>query len=393
MKYKIPVLLGDGIGPEVLEQSIKVASVADELYSLGLELEKIPCGGKYFVEHECKDEWPKGTMKKCEMADAILKGPVGHIDPKTGKEVRYENGEFEGELVGYKSTIELRKRLELFANVRPVKVYEGIFYTVSDIPFSGIYTPENVDMIFVRENMEGLYSGKYRILPLEFKRYPHDRKDIEKIESVVSDCVITRVNAERVHRFAFELARKRRKKITCVDKSNVVKAYKFFRDIFDVVAESYPDVEKDYKYADTFAELVLEYPENFDVIVGPNEIIDTASDEAAKLQGGRGMSPGANIGYEHAMFEAIHGTWAEMAGKDLANPIASIRCVKMMFEWLGEKNNDEKMCNASNLIERAIIEVLREGRYRTRDIGGDSTCSQVGNAIAEKMKELFSAQS
>jgi len=398
MNYKALIIPGDGVGKEVVTQATRILELAAKLVGYSMEFDTVEAGGEYFYKHGV--EYPAGTIEKAKASDIIIKGPVGGtIDPKTKQELRRPDGF----LAGYGLVIGLRKELELFAIVRPGLAYEGIPFMVFDKEimdyrkFDGIYTPKNLDLIIVREGTEGEYQEGYEV-------YPPGEKDLRKVEKIVSPIVITRKATERVCKFAFDLARrpKRRKKVTCVDKSNAVKAYEFFREVFREVSEKYPDVETDYEYADNFADLVLRNPSRYDVAVTPNMIGDIISDEVAALQGGRGMAPSVCIGYNHIMVEAIHGTGLDIAGKDIANPFAMGLSAKMGLESLGDMKNDERLKKAAKLIEDSIKQVLINGEYRTIDIGGKSKrtlrglevdetarCSAVGDAILSMMKELY----
>jgi len=382
MASKIAIIRGDGIGPEVIEQDVKVLNKISDLYNIGLYYDFIEAGGKYFLE--TGKEWQPDALKKCKQADAILKGPVGYIDPKTGKEVRREDGR----LAGHIAVVGLRQELELFANVRPIKVYKGVRFKVSQEYYPDIYTSKNVDMVFVRENTEGLYANREpRIKKTAIRRI---------IKEVVSDCVISKKATERIVKYAFDMAKKMKgrpldgkKIVTCIDKSNATISHRFFRDVFNRVASKYKDVEHNHEYADSFAGLLLLQPEYYNILVGPNMVMDILSDEAANLQGGRGVAPSANIGYNHAAFEAIHGSAPKMAGLDIANPIAIVRSSAMMLDWLSEKKNDKNLHLAAELIERAVGELIREGTYLTQDMGGESKCSQIGSALLRKIEELY----
>lgn len=204
--------------------------------------------------------------------------------------------------------------------------------------------------------------------------------------------VITREGAERIVGFAFELARKRsgapvdrKKRVTCVDKSNVLKTYAFFRKVFQEVATEYPDVEADFAYADAMALWMVERPEYYDVVVTENMFGDILSDLAAATVGGLGVAPSAEIGARHALFQSCHGSAPTIAGKNVANPIATILSGGMMLEWLGMTKKDSAALHAAKRVEAAVIEVVAERKVRTCDLGGDSKTSEVGDAIAAKI--------
>jgi 3-isopropylmalate dehydrogenase len=234
-----------------------------------------------------------------------------------------------------------------------------------------------VDFVVVRENTEGLYTPARGTL---------SRGGIDEL--AVDSRIITRKGAERVIRFAFELAthragapKDRKHRVTCVDKSNVTAGDRLFRAVYDEVASKYPDVERDYAYIDAFTQWIIRSPEFYDVAVAPNEFGDIATDLAAVLQGGMGIAAGGNIGDAHGMFEPIHGSAPKHAGQDKVNPIAMILAVQMMLDWLGTRRKDRGLLSAAQRIEAAVAGVLREGSTLTYDLGGTAKCSEVGSAI------------
>ncbi|MBT8171810.1 isocitrate/isopropylmalate dehydrogenase family protein, partial [Candidatus Bathyarchaeota archaeon] len=253
---------------------------------------------------------------------------------------------------GYKSAIiTLRRALGLYANVRPAKTYP--------IPKS----MKNVDLVIVRENTEGMYSGMEFELP----------------NSAYTIRVITRKATERITRFAFELAMKRNKKVTIVTKANVLrKSDGLFLKVAHKVAEDYPDLEIEDAFVDVTAMRLVLKPNIFDVIVTSNLFGDILSDEAAGLVGGLGLAPSANIGLDYALFEPVHGSAPRLAGKAIANPMAAILASKMMLEYLGENSWAKR-------IENAIITILNEGKILTPDLGGSSSTTEVTDAIIDAL--------
>ena len=253
---------------------------------------------------------------------------------------------------GYKSAIiTLRTALGLYANVRPAKSYP--------VPKS----MKDVDLVIVRENTEGMYSGWEFELP----------------DSAYTVRVITRKATERITRFAFELAMKRRKKVTIVTKANVLRLSDgLFLEVARKVAEDYPDVEVEEAFVDVTAMRLILKPNIFDVIVTSNLFGDILSDESAGLVGGLGLAPSANIGADYALFEPVHGSAPRLAGKGIANPMAAILASKMMLEYLGENRWAER-------IENAIVTVLNEGKVLTPDLGGSSSTTQVTDAIIDAL--------
>ena len=374
--YRIIALPGDGIGPEVLGSALVVLDAVKELFHVDFEVEEIACGGHYYAEHET--EWPEGSFEKCESADAILLGAVGHeID---GKPVFTKPGKPypEPQLAGFAQVIGNRKKLDLYANVRPVKLYPGVKHKIHG-NLVQVWDPDKVDYVVIRENTEDAYTG-----------------EVETIEGGrVTPIRITRAATERVTRYAFNLARRRnrQKKVTCVDKSNIIGAHRFFRDVFREVGEKeFPDLTLDYAYVDAFCQWQIRSPEWFDVVVGPNLVGDIVSDNGATTAGGLGLAVGGNIGDEHGMFEPIHGSAPKHAGKDKANPLAAILAMQMMLDWLAARYADDRLAGAALKVEAAVAAVLKEGKTLTYDLIGEeraSKCSEVGAAVAEKLRLML----
>src|SRR3989454_4419248 len=370
--YYIVALPGDGIGPEVLSAALRVLRLAGQLFQIDIQVEEIPCGGHYYVEHET--EWPGGSFEKCEGADAILLGAVGHeVD---GKTVFTKPGKpyTDPQLAGFAQVIGNRKKLDLYANVRPVKLYPGVKHKIHG-RLTQVWEPEKTDYVVVRENTEDAYTGETNSIA----------------DGQITPIRITRHATERVVSYAFTLARRRNKqhKVTCVDKSNIIGAHRFFRDVFREVGQrESPDLKLDYAYVDAFCQWQIRNPEWYDVVVGPNLVGDIISDNGATTAGGLGLAVGGNIGDEHAMFEPIHGSAPKHAGKDKANPLAAILSVQMMLDWLGTRHADERLNRAARQIEAAVTELLSEGKTLTYDLIGEAKaarCSEVGSAVEDKL--------
>src|SRR5438552_12474088 len=373
--YYIVALPGDGIGPEVLSCALRVLNVASQLCRIDFRIEEIPGGGHYYVDHQT--EWPEGSFEKCEAADAILLGAVGHeVD---GRAVFTKPGKPypEPQLAGFAQVIGNRSRLDLYANVRPVKLYPGVKHKIHG-KLVQVWDAKKVDYVVIRENTEDAYTGEMEVIE----------------DGRVTPIRITRRATERVVRYAFNLARRRNrlKKVTCVDKSNIIGAHRYFRDVFREVGErEFPDLKLDYAYVDAFCQWQIRNPEWYDVIVGPNLVGDIVSDNGATTAGGLGLAVGGNIGDEHAMFEPIHGSAPKHAGKDKANPLAAILSVQMMLEWLGTRHKDERLHGAAQRVEAAVAALLNEARTLTYDLIGEakaSRCSAVGAAVDEKLSMI-----
>lgn len=378
--YKIAVLPGDGIGREVIPEAIRVFQTAImKTGGIEIDLNEFEAGGQYYLEtgREWAQEAEEFTKKE---ADAILLGAIGAIGPD-GNEVRLPDRN----LAGYNIVIGLRMGLDLYANVRPVKLYEGVPTPLAE------KTHNDIDMVIIRENTEGLYAPTRGIL---------SRGGMD--ESAVDSRVITRKASKRVSEYAFNLASTERngapvdsmKRVTCVDKSNLLAGCQLFRQVFNEVGASFPEVEKDYAYVDAWTQWCLKKPEFYDVVVTTNAFGDIITDLGGAIQGGLGVAPAGNIGENKAMFEPVHGSAPRHAGRNVANPIAAILSSSMMFNWLGSKHKDNNASRVGKLIMDAVSSVLKEGTVRTydmckgfwKDIEPSST-SQVTDAIIDALEK------
>jgi len=384
--YSLVVLPGDGIGVEVTAEALKVLEAVRETSGVTFSLEEIECGGHYYAEHGV--EWPEGSFEKCRAADAILLGAVGHeVD---GKPVFTKPGAPypTSQLAGYAQVIGNRMALDLYANVRPVKLYPGVRHKVHG-RLLAVWEPGRVDYVVVRENTEDAYTGETHDVPAE-RGGPGRETPIR----------ITEARATRIVRFAFELARRRAAeragtpdtrtpKVTCVEKSNIIGAHRYFRELFEEIgAREFADVERDTAYFDAFCMWQVRNPEWFDVVVAPNLVGDVISDLGSATQGGMGVAAGGNIGDRHAMFEPIHGSAPRHAGRNKANPIAAILAVRMLLEWLGNRHDDARLVEAGAQVENAVAHVLRTGEALTYDLAEDGRgvpCSAAGEAVARNV--------
>ena len=379
MKIHVVSLPGDGTGPEVLAQGLKVLRAVEKSAGVSFEVEEIPCGGQYYLAHGGSD-WPEGSEERCSAADVILLGAVGWPD-ENGAPVTMGDGR----MAGWSPVIGNRMRLDLYANVRPVKLYPGVLHRISG-ERRQVWKPENVDMVIVRENTEGLYSGSGGILA------PGGR------EHVATDTrVITREASERVIRKAFEISRQRgkgapkdgKKRVTCIVKDNVLRGCQMFVRIFREIGEEYPDVEKDVAIVDAFTQWLIGQPEFYDVCVTTNMFGDIVTDLASVLQGGMGMAVGCNEGDEHAMFEPIHGSAPRHAGKDEVNPMATILAVREALRWVARKKDLPALLAASDRIEAAVVKVLEDGETLTYDLVGEERAapmSAVADAVVAELE-------
>jgi len=339
MTYKIALIPGDGIGPELTEATLKVLNAIQGRYGLSLEFAETEAGDACLKKRGVA--LPEETIETIRSSDTCLKGPVG----ETAADV----------------IVRLRLLFDLYANIRPLKSYPNTPTIRSDI-----------DMLFVRENTEDVYKG------LEFK-----------IDEGTAVClrVITQKGSERIARYAFEMARKRKKtlRVTAIHKSNVLRVTDgLFLETCRKVASEYPDISLDDMYVDSASMELIRSPQAFDVIVTTNMFGDILSDEAAMTIGGLGMAPGANIGDKYALFEPIHGSAPKLAGRQIANPTSMILSAKLMLEWLGEKYRDKSCVKAATDIERALTEVLR-AKVFTEDFGGTTKTREFGKAVAKQI--------
>jgi isocitrate/isopropylmalate dehydrogenase len=366
--YELVLLPGDGIGAEVIADARALLDVIGPAIGVGFALDEIPCGGKFYLEHGSRD-WPEGAEERCAAADAILLGAVGWNGPDGGPVTMKD-----GKMAGYSPVIGNRMKLDLYANVRPVRCLPGTKHGISG-RFTQVWRPDAVDMVILRENTEGLYSG---IGERDAKRATDLR-------------VITQRASERVIRKAFEISRDRgkgapadgKKRVTCIVKHNVLQGCRLFLDVFRAVGKDFPDIEQDVAIVDAFAMFVLTQPERYDVCVTTNMFGDILTDLASVLQGGMGMAVGCNVGDDHAMFEPIHGSAPPLAGKDRANPMAMLLATAEALGWLGKRHADDLLVRARHAIEQSVASIIERGEPLTADLGGNAPRSAVAAAVRD----------
>ena len=378
--YDLVILPGDGIGHEVMDQALKVLDAVSRAYKVEFGQKTIACGGRFYLEHGSRD-WEEGAEEACAASDLILLGAVGWPDPDgDGAPVRFPDGR----MAGFSPVIGNRVNLDLYANLRPVKLYPGVRHRIHGQPVQ-VWQEGRVDMVFVRENTEGLYVPMGGIL----SRGGH--------EEVATDTrVITRFASERVIRFACELARARDRgapddgvrRITSIAKDNVLKGCIFFQRCFHRIVAEYEDLTPDTAIIDAFTQWLIGKPEYYNVLVTTNMFGDIVTDLASVLQGGMGLAAGCNVGDSHAMMEPIHGSAPKHAGKDRANPMAMLLATKEGLQWLGHKHTDDRLLSAAAAIEDSVAQQLAAGKTLTYDLVGESeasTCNAVGDAIAARI--------
>ena len=339
---KIAMLPGDGIGSEVLSAAERVLHA---IPGLPLEFTEYPCGAGEYLRKG--DPLPAATMEACRHADAIFLGAMGLPC------VRWPDGR---EMA---PQLDLRERLGLFAGVRPTRLYH---------PQHSPLRQASIDYVIVRESTEGLFSTRLR---------PRQANATE----VRDELLVTRTGAERLFHFCFQLARSRRRKLTLVDKANVLPSMAFMREIFDEVSRQYPDVEPEKVYVDATALYLVQTPERFDVLVTENMFGDILSDLAAATVGGMGLAPSADIGAEHAVFQPAHGSAPDIAGHGKANPVATILSAAMMLEWLG----GDDLLAAAKRIRSSVERILADPANATPDLGGSLTTTQLTDRMIDAL--------
>ncbi len=347
--FQIALLPGDGIGPEVMAEALKVLrAVEGKLNAVRFEYEEFSVGAGEFLRSG--DPLPPGTVERLRPFHAILLGAMGLPDVRwpTGTEMAPQ--------------LDLREQLELYGGERPIRLYHE-----NDTPLKG-YRAGDIDFVIVRENTEGLFSSRKGSFP-------------RNAQEVTDTLRITRRAAERVCRYAFRLAMKRRGLVSLVDKANVLPSMAFFRMIFDEVSREFPEVRAEHVYVDAASLYLVRRPRDFDVIVTENMFGDILSDLAAALVGGMGMAPSGDIGDHHAVFQPSHGSAPDIAGQAKANPTAMILSAAMMLDWLGHPETRR----GSGMIRRAVEDVYRDPGNRTPDMGGAMTTADLGDLIASRL--------
>lgn len=339
---KIVTLAGDGIGPEIMDAGLRVLEKIASSVKFDYEIISKDFGGAAIDKFD--QPLPDDTLEAAKSADAILLAAIGH--PKyNDTKIRPEQG-----------LLRLRKELGLFANVRPLKIYGSLK------DFSPIRNVENVDFTVIRELTGGIYFGEHTL----------------NAENAVDINEYTADEIRRIVRFAFETARKRRKLVTSVDKQNVLATSKLWRKITDEIAIEYPDVTLEHQLVDSCAMLLITNPQKFDVIVTENLFGDILSDEASSLAGTLGVMASSSHGTGTSLYEPIHGSAPDIAGKGIANPVSMILSIAMMLR----ESFDET--EAAERIEKAVEKAIDDG-FLTADLGGQINTKQMTDAIIERL--------
>jgi len=336
--YKISLITGDGIGPEISESAVSVLDCINEKYDLKFEITKLLAGDKSL--EITGNPLPDETINIIKDSDACLKAPVGECAADV--------------------IVVLRRMLDLYANIRPAKSYPHMPALRDDI-----------DLVIVRENTEDLYKGEEFLID----------------GAAVALRTISEAASTRIAKYAFETAMQRdsMRKVTCVHKKNVMRITDgLFADACIDVSKDYPDVTFEEMYVDACAMNLIRQPEQFDVIVTTNLFGDILSDESSQVVGGLGMAPAANIGDSFALFEPVHGAAFDIAGQNIANPSSFLLSIKMMLDWLGAKNNDSKCVDVGAKLESTIFDLVKTGS-KTKDIGGSMSTTEFTKAITDNL--------
>ncbi len=387
--YRLTILPGDGTGPEVIQEAEKLLDVIEAGSPLAFERTVIPCGGQYWLK--TGEEWPKGSFEHCrDESDAILLGAIGW----PGAELP------NGDIAGGQVILGLRSGLDLFANVRPIKLYRGVRHKIHD-KFTQVWSPDKVDMVVLRENTEGLYHSLLRRSANRLMNGKEAEDPVMEFDGISGEVAwdprpISRAGSERLIRLGFDYAQRRDgapkdgvSRVTCVDKSNVTRGCQLFRRVFNEIAEDFPHIAHEAAFIDAFTMWMIRNPEWFDIVVTTNMFGDIATDLGSVLQGGMGMAASGNIGDEHGLFEPVHGSSPKHAGKGVVNPIATLNSVQLMLEWLGMQCDDADALAAAEIVEQAISDQLLSAEELTYDLGGTASTSQVGDSIVARVRTLL----
>ncbi len=354
MNLNIALLPGDGIGPEVIDQAVKVADVIAEKFGHDIKWSKGLTGAAAI--DAVGNPYPEETHEICMNADAVLFGAIG--DPKYDNDpsakIRPEQG-----------LLKMRQMLGLFANVRPTFVFPSLI-DKSPLKRERI---ENTDLVFLRELTGGIYFGK--------------RGRLDDGETAYDTNTYTRDEIKRLAKKGFEMAMKRSKRLCCVDKANVLETSRLWRETVQAMESDYPEVQVSYEFVDAVAMRLVQWPKEYDVLITENLFGDILTDEASVISGSMGLMPSASIGVHTSLYEPIHGSYPEAAGKNIANPLATVLSLAMMFEDAFGLKQEAK------LVRDAVNDSLAEG-YVTEDLssGAESySTSQVGDWLANALQK------
>jgi 3-isopropylmalate dehydrogenase len=346
MNAQIAVLPGDGIGPEIVKQALKVIEAVNHKFGHSFKYSHHLIGAAAI--DATGNPYPAETHEACMQSDAVLFGAIGHpkYDNDPTCKVRPEQG-----------LLKMRKDLGLFANIRPVNTFKSLIHK------SPLRTElvDGVDFVVIRELTGGIYFGE-----------PRGRS--ENGETAFDTCVYSKYEIERIGRLGFEFAQKRNKKLTAVDKANVLATSRLWRETMQKLAPEYPDVELSFMFVDNAAMQIIQWPKGFDVVVTENMFGDILTDEASVITGSLGLLPSASVGIHTSVFEPIHGSYPQAAGKNIANPVATILSAALMYEYAFNATNEGKAIR--NAVEASFVEGVvtvdlsaENKTYSTEDVG------------------------
>lgn len=353
MNLKIALLAGDGIGPEVIEQAVKVSEAIAKKFSHDIQWSPALTGAAAI--DAVGDPYPEETHQVCLAADAVLFGAIGHprFDNDPSAKIRPEQG-----------LLKMRQKLGLFANVRPTFTFPSLLEK-SPLKRERI---EGTDLVFLRELTGGIYFGK--------------RGRLDEGNTAFDTCTYTRKEIERLARKGFELAQTRSKKLCCVDKANVLESSRLWRETVQALEKEYPDIEVNYEFVDAVAMRLVQWPNSYDVLITENLFGDILTDEASVISGSMGLMPSASIGEKNALYEPIHGSFPQATGLGIANPLATVLSAAMMFEMsfgLMEEGKCIREVVDQSLAAGMVTEDLKENGEK-----GIST-SAVGDYLAAQI--------
>ena len=356
MKMKIAVLPGDGIGPEITEVAKKIVEAVADKFNHSVSFEYGSCGADAIDKYG--NPYPEETHALCKNSDAVLFGAVGHpkFDNDPTAKVRPEQG-----------LLAMRKRLGLYANLRPITTFESLIH---QSPLRADLV-KGADFLCVRELTGGLYFGR-----------PQGRSEDGNV--AYDTCVYSREEVERIVRLAFEFAMQRRKKLTVVDKANILATSRLWREVAKEMEQDFPEVQTEYMFVDNVAMRLIQWPTSFDVIVTENMFGDILTDEASVITGSMGLLPSASIGLHTSVFEPIHGSWPEAAGKNIANPLAAVLSAAMLFEYAFNLQEESDIIRKA--VKASMDEKITTADIRTKEEKSYST-SEVGEWLVDYIKK------
>lgn len=356
MKMKIAVLPGDGIGPEITEVAKKIVEAVADKFNHSVSFEYGSCGADAIDKYG--NPYPEETHALCKKSDAVLFGAVGHpkFDNDPTAKVRPEQG-----------LLAMRKRLGLYANLRPITTFESLIH---QSPLRADLV-KGADFLCVRELTGGLYFGR-----------PQGRSEDGNV--AYDTCVYSREEVERIVRLAFEFAMQRRKKLTVVDKANILATSRLWREVAKEMEQDFPEVQTEYMFVDNVAMRLIQWPTSFDVIVTENMFGDILTDEASVITGSMGLLPSASIGLHTSVFEPIHGSWPEAAGKNIANPLAAVLSAAMLFEYAFNLQEESDIIRKA--VKASMDEKITTADIRTKEEKSYST-SEVGEWLVDYIKK------